>query len=377
MRIGINLLYLLPNHVGGTQTYAEGLIQGLASIDKDNEYCLFVNLEAENLQLTDAPNVRKVVCPVRASSRRARYLYEQLQLPQRIKREGIELLHSCGYVGPLWPACPHIVTVHDLNYIAFGNQMEASRRLMLAFLVPRIARRAARVIAVSEFTRQELIVHIGLKKEQICVIHEAPKARPPCPKQKLQEVRQQFGLDGPYLLAFSSLSPHKNIPFLLEGFSKIASIYSYPLVLVGHTPPGSEVEQKIEQLGLGDRVIRTGYVADDVVSALLDGATLFVFPSKYEGFGLPILEAQQAGVPVVCSQVASLPEVAGEGALYFDPHSQTSLLSALRTALDDDSIRKALRQKGYANVARFSWKKAAEETLALYKAVLYNSNRKG
>lgn len=377
MRIGLNLLYLLPNHVGGTQTYAEGLIQGLASLDKQNEYCLFVNQEAENLFFTDAQNFRRVVCPVRASNRRARYFYEQFQMPQRAKKEGIELLHSCGYVGPLRLACPHIVTVHDLNYIAFGDQMEVSRRLMLAFLVPRVARRAARVIAVSDFTRRELVEHIGLKKEQICVIHEAPKARPPCPKQKFHEVRERFGLDGPYLLAFSSLSPHKNIPFLLEGFAKITSIYPHRLVLVGHTPPGSEVEHKIERLGLGDRVICTGYVSDDIVNALLDEATLFIFPSKYEGFGLPILEAQQAGIPIVCSQTASLPEVAGEGALYFDPYSEESLISALRTVLDDKTIREALRQKGYANVARFSWKKAAAETLAIYKAVLRNTNRKG
>ncbi|HLI49176.1 MAG TPA: glycosyltransferase family 1 protein [Chthonomonas sp.] len=373
MRIGLNLLYLIPNHVGGTQTYAEDLIHGLSTIDSENEYVLFVSKEAQAAPYTPTPNFRMVVCPIWAQNRKARYLYEQIHFPRLVKQEQISLLHSCGYVGPLFTPCPHIVTIHDLNYLAFGEQMEPLRRRALALLVPRVARRATKVHAISEFTKQEIITHLRVDSSKICVIHRSSRPKPSCSPDKVREVLCHLHIQQPYLLAFSSLSPHKNIPFLVEGFAKLTETYPHQLVLIGHTPPNSVVEQTITKLGLGDRVICTGYVDELTVAALLQAAHVLVFPSHYEGFGLPALEAQWAGVPLVCSHAGSLPEIAGEGAIYFDPCSYDSLLSALRQVLNSETLQAQLRQKGYANVTRFTWEKEAQKTLNLYQTILQSS----
>lgn len=369
MLVGLNLLYLIPNYVGGTQTYAEELLKQLAPLDLNNEYVLFVNQEAATWNPLSAPNVRKVVCPVRGHNRKARYLYEQLILPKLVKKERLDVLHSCGYVGPLHLSCPHIVTIHDLNYIAFGKQMEPIRRSTLAFLVPRVAQRAQKIIAVSEFSRSEILRHLKVEPHKVCVVHEAPRGRRLSASSCAEKIRAELNLKSPYLAAFSSLSPHKNIPVLLEAVARISPLYPYKLVLIGHTPPGSAIEQRINQLSLGHLVVCTGYISDEAAEAILQGATLFVFSSLYEGFGLPALEAQQAGTPLVCSKAGSLPEIAGDGAIYFDPCSVDSLTQAIRTVLDDQALQAELKRKGYANLARFSWHKAAMETLALYRQV--------
>lgn len=180
------------------------------------------------------------------------------------------------------------------------------------------------------------------------------------------EIAARYGVTGPYLLAFGSLSGNKNIPSLIRAFAGIREQVQHTLLLVGHMTPGPDLQAEIAALGVGDRIKITGYVPDAHVMPLLEGADLFVFPSLYEGFGLPILEAQMAGVAVASSTAASLPEVAGDGAALFDPLSVDDMSRVLQDCLLDPGRRAALIEKGRANVARFSWERTAAETLDCY-----------
>jgi glycosyltransferase involved in cell wall biosynthesis len=369
LHIGLNLLFIIPGQNGGTQTYSESLVKALAeTAPADYRFTVFVSEEGAALDLP--PNVRKVVCPVHSARRERRYLYEQTVFPSVLLRHKLDLLHSLGYVGPVFSPCPHVVTVHDVNFLAIPSAMSSVRQTALNKLVPLVARRSARVIAVSEFTKTQITEFLGVPAERICVTHEGPRPLSELPEENWTAIAAQYEISGPYLLAFDSLSGHKNIGPLLKAFASIASSVSQILVLVGHRPAGSEAQTQITALGLNGRVKLTGYVPDSHVMPLLAHADLFVFPSLYEGFGLPVLEAQAAGVAVACSTAASLPEVAGDGAAFFAPSSQDEMARVLVDCLLSPVQREALIVRGRANVARFSWARTAAATLECYRAAL-------
>lgn len=370
MRIGINLLYLLPGVVGGTQTYAQELLRALANRHDPHEYLLFVNEEARDLPLPSSPDFERVVCPVRAHSRSARYQYEQFALPRQLKHRELDVLHSLGYVGPLHAPCRHVVTIHDLNYRAFKGAMRADKRVVLGFFVRQTAHHADHIIAVSQFSKEQIVQHLQVRPNKVTVVHEA--ARQPEQTHSPEEqnaILCSHGLNAPYVVAFSSQSLNKNIPRLLAAFAQLAPENPHNLVLIGHVPSEADVSRNIARLGLSGRVVCTGYLPDAHIPVLLRHADLFVFPSWYEGFGLPALEAQLAGVPVACSNAASLPEVAGEGAVYFDPVAVEDIARALRQCLNDPVLRARLREQGTVNASRFSWEQAAQDTLEVYAQI--------
>lgn len=365
MRIGLNLLYLLPGVVGGTETYAAGLLAGLAKTDRQDEFFVFVNKEAENWPLPAAENFTRVACPVRAVSRARRYFFEQTYLPKWLKTRRIDLVHSLGYVGPHFCPCPSVVTIHDLNYRAFGKTMSLQRKLALEFFVKCSARRAKGIIAVSEFGREEIVRTFGVDIAKIFVTYEAPHVVETEP-MNFGKVLSKYGIKQPYIVAFSSSSPHKNIPRLIQAFARARNDFNLPhqLVMIGHLPAGEQ--NFLDMPGL----VFTGYVDGPQKWTLLRGAEMLVFPSTYEGFGLPVLEAQQAGVPVLCSNAASLPEVAGEAAVYFDPLSVDEIAKGIGQAANDSGLREKLKQKGQENVGRFSWETTARKTLEVYEKAL-------
>jgi glycosyltransferase involved in cell wall biosynthesis len=367
MRIGLNLLYLIPGVVGGTETYAVSLIRALAARDARHEFTLFLNAESADLLAGLPGNFRRVVCGVRAVRRASRYAYEQAVLPARALAAGTDLLHSLGYVGPLAAPCPHVVTIHDLNFVGHAEAMPAGKRRVLRAFVEATARRARHVITVSDFSRRELERHLGWAPaaERITVTHEAGRPSAAPSRAAVADVRARYGIDGPYVVAFGSSSPHKNLPRLVQAFRDGAARLPHALVLVGHLP----ADAALGAAAGSARVIATGYVPDADVMPLLGGADLFAFPSLYEGFGLPLLDAQRCGVPVVCSDAGALPEIAGDGALRFDPRSVESIAHAIRRALADDGVRDRLRRAGLSNAARFTWDRTARETLAVYERV--------
>ena len=371
MRIGLNLLYLLPVTVGGSETYASGLLNGLAQINREDEFIIFVNRESANWPFPAAPNFTRVICPVSAVSRTRRYLFEQFWLPRLVKEHHVELLHSLGYVQPLVLSCRSVVSILDIVY-DYPVAIPFVKKQLLKFLVLASAQRADHIVTISKASRCQIVSRLKVQPEKVTVTLLAPKIRKPGDERNWPGLASQLGIRGNYLLAFSSLSPSKNIPLLLQAFVRLPTglTENLQLVLVGHEPQrGASLRQMATSLGLRDQVVFAGYLSDDDLNLVLKHATVFVFPSLYEGFGIPVLEAMAAGVPVACSNAASLPEVVANAALLFDPHSLEEIMVALKRVLTTPALRDELVSKGYLNLERFSWKTTAEKTLEVHRRV--------
>jgi len=375
MKIGINLLYLLPGVVGGTEAYAAGLLQGLAEIDQRNEYAVFVNRESESWPLPQAANFTRVICPIRAASRASRYVFEQVRLPRLLARYRIDVVHSLGYVGPLVAPCPSVVTIPDLNYIALKQTMPGRRRMLLRFFSTQSARRANHVITISDFSKREICKTIKLSIDKVTVTHlGAMRNGASNASGNWAALNGSYRIREPYVVAFGGRTLNKNIPHLIRAFALLKDTFPHSLVLIGHIP--SDVDLATETKEVRDRVTITGYVPEGHILALLSHADLFVLPSLYEGFGLPVLEAQQAAVAVACSSAASLPEVGGDGAIYFDPTSVEQIADTIRHCLTDATLRSQMILKGRENLSRFSWDRTARETLLVYQDVFKQNHER-
>ena len=248
--------------------------------------------------------------------------------------------------------------------------MTGRKQKALEFFVRQSVRRASRVITISANSKREIAEDIGIDPGKITVTSLA--ARPPAASstpENRRPVLSRYGITAAYVLAFSSPNPVKNISRLLEAFAGAGADLPHQLVLIGRPPAGTSFAAEAERLGLAGRVIAAGYVPNEDIGPLLQGADLFAFPSLYEGFGLPVLDAQQEGVPVICSSAASLPEVAGEGAMLFDPLSVDAMQEALRRGLTDTPLRERLRAQGRANAGKFTWERTARQTLDVYRQV--------
>jgi len=370
MIVGLNLLYLLPGVVGGTETYAQGLLEGLATIDSDLEFVVFVNREAARWPLPASPRFHRVVCPVDAVHRGERYWFEQRQLPRYLRAQGVAVVHSLGYVAPVWSHCPRVVTVHDLNFRAFGHQMPLGRRLALRAMVSASIRRAQAVITDSAFARTEILSAYPISAHRVTSIPLAPHpALVAPPPDRAAVLRAHLGVSGRYVVGLSSSSPNKNLPFLVRAINEGRRAgLPYTLVIVGHLPPGELAS--VHEGG----ILTTGFVSPEELAAVLVGAEGLVFPSLHEGFGLPVLEAMTLGVPVFCSDRTSLPEVGGEAAVYFNPEDISDLLGRLLTHATDETGRMVLRQRGLAQAARFSWARTAAETVRIYRQVVSDAS---
>lgn len=369
MRIAINLLYLLPGVVGGTETYAAGLLNGLSQIESPDEFVVFVNRESASWPIPQSNKFSQVICSVGASNRARRYFYEQVHLPRLLKEYAIDVVHSLGYVGPLRTPCPGVVTVPDLNYLAIGHTMPAYKRLILKMFSTQAAKNSAAVITISEFSKAAICEKSGMEPGKVFVTLLGPRwNRDAEPEPEARELLEKYGVKEPYWAAFGGGSVHKNICRLLQAYSQLRGRFSRQLLLIGHLPAD------VHSGSLPEGVVATGYVPDEHVFPLLSGAEVFVLPSLYEGFGLPVLEAQQVGVPVVCSTAGSLPEVAGDGAVFFDPYSVQDLVEKTGQVVLNKELREKLRRMGLQNCQRFSWGQTALETVAVYKRV-YQARR--
>lgn len=361
MRIGINLLCILPGVNGGIETYATSTLRALAALDSWNEYVVFVNHRGAALEVLDAPNFTKVVCNVDGRVRGLRYGWEHLVLPRQVVKYGLDVLHSPGYQGPIRCPCPTVVTLPDLNF-AFPGTLPLYKRLVLRFFCSRAARHASRVITLSEFSKRQIVEQLGIPKQNVTVTPAGPGIE--IPKANWSLVQKRHKLSANYIVAFAGGNyPHKNMSRLLMAFEAIRA-GDVSLAIIGELSP----ELRSMARKLNGRVLELGFVENSHISPVLSHARLCMFPSLYEGFGFPTLEAQSAGVPLACSDAAPLPEVAGNGARLFNPESVEDMAAAMEHCLGDRVFCDALVRAGRENVKRFSWEKTARETLAVYHA---------
>jgi glycosyltransferase involved in cell wall biosynthesis len=375
VRIGINLLYLLPGEVGGVETYARGLLNALTDLDELNEYVIFVATSASAFSIPLVHNMRRVTVPINAHNRWMRYLWEQVCLPVQAWRYRLDLLHSLNYVGPLLCPCSSIVTIHDVNHKAVPQSIALLRRLALAAFSGASAHLSTRVVTVSDFSASEITRLLHVTGTRITVIHSGLGSAEHGPGGLPADVTGRYGITLPYIAAFAGTYEHKNISTLITAFSTGFAARPYQLVLIGQLAPSARSAISGLSPGLLGKVSVLGHVPTADIGPLLAHASLFVLPSLYEGFGFPLLEAQTAGTVVACSNAAALPEIGGAGAVYFDPKSIPEMIAAMSTGLDDESARAACVLAAKQNIRRFSWKKAAASYLDLYRLVVAQADR--
>ncbi len=305
-------------------------------------------------------------------------LRQQWAVPRLLARLRADLYHSPYYLMPYRVGLPTVLTVHDLIPLLFPRQSTWQARLLFRWTLMLALRASQRVIAVSGSTARDLQRHFRVPSERVSVIPEAPDpAFYPRPSAEVEAVRQKYGLPESFVLYVGSNKPHKNLSRLIEAWSRLtlhvsrftSHVSRFTLVIAGVWDPRyPEPRLRAERLGL-QSVRWLGPVPEADLPALYSAAALFVFPSLYEGFGLPVLEAMACGVPVICSNTSSLPEVAGDAALLVDPTDAQSLAAAIAGLLEDESRREEMRERGLQQAARFSWDRTAAMTLEMYREV--------
>jgi glycosyltransferase involved in cell wall biosynthesis len=351
IRVGVNALYLIPGGVGGTEIYLRNLLAALAQIDAINAYSVLTNRETADLTPA-APNFRQIPTPVRARIRPYRILWEQIVLP--FAASEFDVLLNPGFTAPLIAPCPQVTVFHDLQH---KRHPEYFRWFDLPFwraLLWASARRSSRLIAVSEATRRDLLE--CYRVDSRVVPHGVERAFFEMASQRQPE---------PIILCVSTLHPHKGIEALVKAFGAFHARHpEFRLVLAGMRGFHAQaIERTIAALDLQRCVRITGWVERDELYGLYRRAWAFVYPSRFEGFGMPVAEAMAAGIPTACSSIDPLRELAGEAALLFDPADERAVEAALERIATDQDLRARLQFEGPRRASALSWQASARATL--------------
>lgn len=366
MRVALNLVFLVPGETGGMEVYARELIARLAG-RPGLDLVALVNREAAAADGPWRDAVPMRVVPVRARNRIEWVRGEQQLVPRLAKAERADLVHSLASTAPLWGP-RRITTIHDLNYKVVPEAHFGLRALGMRALVPAAARRSHRLIVDAESTRRDLAHHLGTPAAKVDVVPLGVEPAPPVVPTPERELRERLGLgDARVLLSVSAKRPHKNLGRLLEA---VARLEDRPVVVLPGYPTPHEAELRAQATALGVEARFPAWVSSEDLEGLYALAAAFVFPSLAEGFGLPVLEAMARGVPVACSDRTSLPEVAGDAALLFDPDDPGAIAAALTRLLSDAAEAQRLRAAGAARAATFTWERTAELTAASYARAL-------
>jgi len=365
MLIGIDASRTVAAERTGTENYSLFLIRALLQLDGDNCYRLYFNQPPAPDLLATAGNVEQRVMPFPR-------LWTHLRLSLEMATRPPDVLFVPAHVLPWVHPRRSVVTVHDLGYLYYPQAHTQWARGYLQWSTAYNARSAAQVIADSQATKDDLIRHCGTPPEKVAVIYPGrdESFAPVRDAALLVAVRERYGIPAPYVISVGTLQPRKNLTGLLDAFvGLLGQGRDLHLAIAGKKGWLYEpLFARVRELGLEQRVHFVGYVPQQDLPALLSGARLFVLPSLYEGFGLPILEAMACGTPVVCSAVASLPEVAGDAAILVDPHDTAQLAQGMARVLDDPDLSRQLVGKGLERVTRFSWEQCARQTLQVLEA---------
>lgn len=367
--LAINLVQHLPRFSGGIETYAHELIPRLIDRLPNWRVTAYVNSEGAREYSAWDDRCEWVDAGLSWHDRAKRLIWESTVLPRRVRRDGPTLLHNMTNTACLRPGCPQVTSIFDATQIVQPSSSLPS----VAFrkLLRSAARRSDAVLTISESAADEISRAFSYPRDEIHVALLAARAANPSVSASDLESRFGIGDSSQFFLTPAARRPNKNIPALLNAFANLNPDSRPRLVLVGADGgQDDELNSQIIDLGLSDDVQVTGWVSDEELDSLYSRAVALVFPSLMEGFGLPILEAMQCGCPVVTSDVSSMPEVGGDAAVYFDPHDVDSITTSLQRVIADADLRSRMASSGLRQAARFSWDHTAEQTIAVYHAVV-------
>ncbi len=360
----------------GIGTYVRNLIHGLAAIDRENRYLLLAQDEDRELLATLPENFTPVAERAGVYSIR-----EMATLSWRLFRLRPDLYHATHYVLPAYVPSKVVVTIHDIIHVLYPEFLPNGLAFVYATrMIRRSLERGDRIIAVSENTKQDLIDYFDVDGAKIEVIYNGVEERF---RQRLapEEIDRRLaalGLERPYLLFVGNPKPHKNLDNVVKAYARARRLASFdaPLVCVGDRTPGeSRIRQRAEQLGLGDQVKLLGHVDFEDLAALYQGAAVFLYPTLYEGFGLPVVEAMASGVPVITSNTSALREVANGYGHLVDPLDLDAIAQAIARCMTDPDHRVRLIERGRARAEAFRWERAAEQTLGVYLQAIEGAPR--
>lgn len=377
MNIAFNFLPYSPSVHGGAEVYLTNVLIAMSNLEIGHRLFLIAERTALRAYLTEKVSAEAIALTLPFSHMRAvRVLAEQFIIPLLCIKNKIDCIIS-NYVSPLMSPCSKIVIVHDMIYRRHPETFEPMKLHYWKKTLPTSIRRSTAVVTVSKFSAHEIETFFPATKNRLFVTVEGIR---PSLADSLLEYCSTGSPSRPYLLCVATFGKHKNLDMLVKALAELpATFHGTKLVFVGaaRTPDAKEyrisLESLIHQLALDSRVVFMDHVPDAQLAALYRGALALVLPSLYEGFGLPIIEAQHLGCPVLCSNVASIPEIAGEAAVMFDPRSVDSIRDAIALLLGNAELAERLRVLGYQNVKRFSWEKAAEQLLAAIQFAVASS----
>lgn len=374
-RIGIDARLFGTAQAVGIGQYTEELIRHLVKQDPNNQYQIFLSPKSWAGFPIYAPNLAKVKVSFPHYS-----LAEQVLYPETLRRANLDLIHFTNFNSPIWwRGTPSVVTIHDLTLWFFTGRTHKSwwHRWAYRLAITKACQNARQIIAITQATKQDIGRILKIPDAKITVIYEsvAERYRPINDAVKIENITRKFNISKPYLLYVGQWRQHKNVVRLIRAFHSLRRRYqiNYQLVLAGKIDRQCpEILATINQLGIKSEVILTGYIPDADLPLLYNGATAFIFPSLYEGFGLPPLEAMACGTPVVSSRASCMPEVLGEAAHYFDPTNIEDMVRAMIEVINNYALKQTLRAAGFKQVKKYSFTQMAQQTIEVYHRAMGN-----
>lgn len=364
--IGIDV-HCIGERQTGNETYMRNLVERLSAMDLPWDFRYYHTRPASDFPHQGWRGEISQVWPKPA------LLRIPLAFPRVLSRDHVALAHFQYVAPPLCP-CPTVVTVHDISYEYFPEYFNPVQRMRMRTLIPLSARRAAAVLTVSEYSRRDIIERYGIAPENVIVSYNGVSpAFQVLPAEEVAAATARFDFRQPFILGVGNLQPRKNLERLIRAYARLreAGRTEHDLVLVGQMAwKGHQIQAEVERLGIAAHVHLTGYVSEAELVALYNRAEVFVYPSTFEGFGLPVAEAMACGTPVLTSNTSALPEVAGDAAITIDPLDEEAIGNGLAELLGDGALRARLRTAGFEQARKFNWQATAEQTAAVYARVL-------
>jgi glycosyltransferase involved in cell wall biosynthesis len=371
MRFAVDA-HAIGRHLTGNEVYVRSLLGAFAAIDRESEFLAYVSGPEGESKVPRRFQTRQIAANP--------FLRLGFDLSRNLRQDKPDLLHV-QYTSPLFCPVPTVVSVHDVSFLEHPEYFKKSRAMQLGITVARSVKRASRIITGSEFARDSIVRAYQLPPEKIVVVPDAasPSFRSVNRDAAVRKVMSRFRFKGKYVLSVGDLQPRKNHIGLIKAFARLIKDQpqlKHDLVFAGKdTWFGNRVREAARESGVEDRIHFLGFVTDEDLLLLYNACECFVFPSFYEGFGIPVLEAMACGRAVICSNASSIPEVANGAALLFDPENSDEIVSALADVLRNSDLRARMERLGVQRAAQFTWQKTAEMTLNVYREVAGDGER--